>query len=415
VTQASQGIAGPPRGKRPTLRRALTLPLLTLYGLGVTIGAGIYVLVGATAAEAGTYAPISFLVAAMVAAFTAFSYAELATRFPVSAGEAAYVEAGFGAGWLTVAVGLLVALSGIVSASAIAIGAASYLTAIIGLPAPALMIGLVLAMGLVAAWGIAQSVIVAAVVTIIEIGGLFMVIAWGFGSASETAVVLRDLIPPLGGEHWLGIGAASLLAFFAFVGFEDMANVAEEVKDPTRTFPKAIILTVIIAALLYMATTTAVILVVPMADLTGSAAPLALVFANAPQVVRDAFAAIAVVATINGILIQIIMASRVFFGLANQGYLPRRLARVSERTQTPIAATALVVLIIVILTQAFPIEALAEKTSQIVLIVFVLVNLALLRVKRQVSVQLQPQFTVPWLVPVFGAMTSLALLTTALL
>lgn len=415
MTQASQGIDGPPRGKRPTLRRALTLPLLTLYGLGVTIGAGIYILVGATAAEAGTYAPISFLVAAMVAAFTAFSYAELATRFPVSAGEAAYVEAGFGAGWLTVAVGLLVALSGIVSASAIAIGAASYLTAIIGLPAPALMIGLVLAMGLVAAWGIAQSVIVAAVVTIIEIAGLFMVIAWGFGSSSETAVVLRDLIPPLGGGHWFGIGAASLLAFFAFVGFEDMANVAEEVKDPTRTFPKAIILTVIIAALLYMATTTAVILVVPMADLTGSAAPLALVFANAPQVVRDAFAAIAVVATINGILIQIIMASRVFFGLANKGYLPRRLARVSERTQTPIAATALVVIVIVILTQAFPIEALAEKTSQIVLIVFVLVNLALLRVKRQVSVQLQPHFTVPWLVPVFGAMTSLALLTTALL
>ena len=415
MIQASQGIDGPPRDKRPTLRRALTLPLLTLYGLGVTIGAGIYVLVGATAAEAGTYAPISFLVAALVAAFTAFSYAELATRFPVSAGEAAYVEAGFGASWLTVAVGLLVALSGIVSASAIAIGAASYLTAIIGLPAPALMIGLVLAMGLVAAWGIAQSVIVAAVVTIIEIGGLFMVIAWGFGSASETAVVLQDLIPPLGGGHWFGIGAASLLAFFAFIGFEDMANVAEEVKEPTRTFPKAIILTVIIAALLYMATTTAVILVVPMADLKGSAAPLALVFANAPQVVRDAFAAIAVVATINGILIQIIMASRVFFGLANKGYLPRRLARVSERTQTPIAATALVVIVIVILTQAFPIEALAEKTSQIVLVVFVLVNLALLRVKRQVSVQLQPHFTVPWLVPVFGAMTSLALLTTALL
>ena len=415
MTQASREIDGPPSDKYPSLRRALTLPLLTLYGLGVTIGAGIYVLVGATAAEAGTYAPISFLVAAVVAAFTALSYAELVTRFPVSAGEAAYVEAGFGAGWLTVAVGLLVALSGIVSASAIAIGAASYLTGIIDVPAPALMIGLVLAMGLVAAWGIAQSVIVAAAVTIIEIGGLFMVIVWGFGSASETAVVLQDLIPPLGGGHWFGIGAASLLAFFAFVGFEDMANVAEEVKDPTRTFPKAIILTVIIAALLYMATTTAVILVVPMADLTGSAAPLALVFANAPQVVRDAFAAIAVVATINGILIQIIMASRVFFGLANKGYLPRWLAQVSERTQTPIAATALVVLIIVILTQAFPIEALAEKTSQIVLFVFVLVNLALLRVKRQDFVQSQPHFTVPWTVPILGVMTSLALLTTALL
>lgn len=412
---ASHEIDGPTSDEGPKLRRALTLPLLTLYGLGVTIGAGIYVLVGATAAEAGTYAPISFLVAAAVAAFTAFSYTELATRFPVSAGEAAYVEAGFGAGWLTVTVGLLVALSGVVSASAIAIGAASYLTGITGLPTSALTIGLVLTMGLVAAWGIAQSVTVAAVVTVIEIGGLLLVIAWGFGGASQTSVALPDLVPPLEGAHWLGIGAASLLAFFAFIGFEDMANVAEEVKDPTRTFPKAIILTVVIAALLYMATTTAVILAVPMAELKGSAAPLTLVFANAPQVARDAFAVIAVVATVNGILIQIIMASRVFFGLADKGYLPRWLAQISWRTHTPITATALVVAVIVFLTQAFPIEALAEKTSQIVLIVFILVNLALLRVKSRISAPSQTFFTVPWVVPVLGVLTSLALLLTALL
>lgn len=404
-----------PSDDGPTLRRALTLPLLTLYGLGVTIGAGIYVLVGATAAKAGIYAPVSFLIAAVVVAFTAFSYAELATRFPVSAGEAAYVEAGFGAGWLTVTVGLLVALSGIVSASAIAIGAASYLASMTGLSVSALTIGTVLAMGLLAAWGIAQSVIVAAVVTVIEIGGLLLVISWGFGTASGNVVALPDLIPPLQGVQWHGIGAASLLAFFAFVGFEDMANVAEEVKDPARTFPRAIILTLIVATLLYVFTATAVIVSVPMNDLAGSAAPLALVFANAPQIARDAFAVIAVVATVNGILIQIIMASRVIFGLASRGHLPRQLARISPHTRTPIVATTLVVVAIVLLTQALPITALAERTSQIVLAVFVLVNLALLRLKGQTKVQFNTHFTVPRAVPILGVLTSLALLTTMLL
>lgn len=399
----------------PTLRRVLTLPLLTLYGLGVTIGAGIYVLVGTTAAEAGTYAPVSFLIAAVVVAFTAFSYAELVTRFPVSAGEAAFVEAGFSTRWLTVVVGLLVALSGIVSASAIAIGAASYLTSIIGLPVPVLTIGTVLAMGLLAAWGIAESVKIAAIVTVIEIGGLLLVIFWGFGDASGSAVALSDLIPPLQGAHWQGIGAASLLAFFAFVGFEDMANVAEEVKDPVRTFPRAIFLTLVVATLLYLATTCAVILSVPLDDLAGTAAPLALVFANAPQSVRDAFSVIAVVATVNGILIQMIMASRVFFGLASRGYLPRQLASVSPRTRTPLVATALVVVVIVVLTQAFPIEALAERTSQIVLGVFVLVNLALLRLKIQGAAQSNAHFTVPMVVPILGVVTSVALLATVLL
>ncbi|MBV1918711.1 MAG: APC family permease [Sphingomonadaceae bacterium] len=399
----------------PTLRRALTLPLLTLYGLGVTIGAGIYVLVGTTAAEAGKYAPVSFLIAAVVVAFTAFSYVELITRFPVSAGEAAFVEAGFRKRWLTVTVGLLVALSGIVSASAIAIGAASYLTGITGLPVPALTIGTVLAMGLLAAWGIAESVMVAAIVTVIEIGGLLLVIFWGFGDASGTALAVSELIPPLQGAHWQGIGAASLLAFFAFVGFEDMANVAEEVKDPVRTFPRAIFLTLIAATLLYLITTSAVIVSVPLDKLAGTAAPLALVFANAPQSVSDAFSVIAVVATVNGILIQMIMASRVFFGLASRGYLPRQLAWVSARTRTPLVATALVAAAIVILTQAFPIEQLAERTSQIVLGIFVLVNLALLRLKLREPMQANNHFSVPIAIPILGVLTSVALLTTALL
>ncbi|MFT6943884.1 MAG: APA family basic amino acid/polyamine antiporter, partial [Yoonia sp.] len=125
------------------LRRALNAPLLTLYGLGVTVGAGIYVLVGAAAAQAGPYAPAAFLVAAVVVAFTAFSYAELSTRYPVSAGEAAYVEAGFGAKWLTTGVGLTVAASGVISAAAVSIGAASYLQPLVGISHVVLTIGVV--------------------------------------------------------------------------------------------------------------------------------------------------------------------------------------------------------------------------------------------------------------------------------
>ncbi|WP_227339907.1 APC family permease [Sphingopyxis sp. P8] len=398
----------------PTLLRALNLPLLTLYGLGVTIGAGIYVLVGATAEVAGTHAPLAFLIAAVVAAFTALSYTELADRFPVSAGEAIYVEAGFETRRLTLPVGLLVALSGIVSASAIAIGAGAYLQGITGLPVSVLAISVVVAMGLLAAWGIAQSVTVAAIVTLVEIAGLLLVISWGLAGTRSTGAAAADLVPDFSSDTWAGIGAASLLAFFAFVGFEDMVNVAEEVQEPARTYPRAIILTLVIATLLYAATTTAVILSVPMVELAGSAAPLALVFADAPTLLRDLFVVIAIVATMNGILIQIIMASRVFFGLARGGHLPRQLSAISPLTRTPIVATALVVLIIAVLTQALPIETLAERTSQIVLIVFILVNLALLRLKSRTTAP-AAEFSIPRIVPAIGAVSGVALMLSGLL
>ncbi|MFQ1701259.1 APC family permease [Loktanella agnita] len=399
-------------GQSGKLRRSLTTPLLTLYGLGVTIGAGIYVLVGTTAAEAGIYAPISFLVAAIVVAFTAFSYAELSTRYPVSAGEAAYVEAGFRSATLATLVGLAVALSGMVSAAAVAIGAASYLQGLIAAPHAVLTVGVVALMGLIAMWGITQSVTVAAIITLIEIGGLIFVAVWGFGVSEPLGVALLDILPPLTGPHWTGIGAASLLAFFAFVGFEDMANVAEEVKDPASTMPKAIVFTLVIATLLYIVTTTAVLLAVPIDALASSAAPLSLVFATAPAGIQQSFAIIAIVATVNGVLIQMIMASRVIYGLADRGHLFSSLAIVSRRTQTPIVATVLVVCIILLLALALPISALAERTSQIVLLVFILVNVALIRLKWRGD-NGSDHFTVPMVVPVMGVLTSLLLFATA--
>ncbi|WP_209503866.1 amino acid permease [Ruegeria sp. HKCCSP335] len=400
--------------KTPKLRRALTTPLLTLYGLGVTVGAGIYVLVGATAGIAGPYAAVSFLIAALVVALTALSYAELATRYPVSAGEAAYVEAGFQKSWMAVLVGLAVAASGIISASAVAIGAASYLHTLTGLGISGLTIGVVLVMGLIALWGISQSVLVAAVITIIEISGLLVVIGWGLSLPDPQGYALTQMVPGLDPNAWRGILAASLLAFFAFVGFEDMANVAEEVKDPAGTIPKAILLTLILATVLYLGTSMTVLYVVPIDVLSASAAPLALIFTDAPEVVQQGFSAIAIVATINGVLIQMIMASRVIYGLADRDHLPKLLAKVSQVTQTPTVATIVVMAIILLLTQTLPIAILAERTSQIVLGVFVLVNLSLILLKTRAEFE-EPQFRVPLVVPLFGVVTSLLLFASAFL
>lgn len=395
------------------LRRTLGLGLLTLYGLGVTVGAGIYVLIGVTVAEAGAYAWISFLLAGVVVAFTAFSYAELSTRFPVSAGEAAYVDAGLGWPLLAQIVGLSVALAGIVSASAVSIGASAYLGELTGLPPFALLIVIVVGMGAVAWWGIMQSVAIAGVVTLIEIGGLFIVIGWGLGFSAQDGVTVSALFPPLTGAHWGGIFSAALLAFFAFIGFEDMVNVAEEVKDPRRTMPLAIMLTLGIALVLYVATAIATLMAVPVDALAGSPRPLSLVFANAPVWLASAFLAIATVATVNGVLIQIIMASRVLFGMANRGQLPKPLAQISTKTQTPAVATFVVTLMIAAFSLVLPIERLAEWTSQIVLAVFVIVNVALVGLKRHATDG--DHFSVPLLVPLCGIVLSIGLLATKLL
>ncbi|MEM7059938.1 MAG: amino acid permease [Pseudomonadota bacterium] len=404
----SSGIAN------PKLRRTLTLPLLSLYGLGVTVGAGIYVLIGETASLAGPYAPAAFLLAAIVVGFTAFSYAELATRFPVSAGEAAYVEAGLRRIWLARIVGLGVAISGIVSASAVAIGAGGYLADLIGLSKNTLTVAVVLSMGVIAWWGITQSVLMASVVTVIEIAGLGVVIFWGFWVAEPSGVVLAAMVPPMQGEYWIGIGAASLLAFFAFVGFEDMVNVAEEVKNPTKTLPRAITITLVVATLFYVGVSCAVLFAVPVEVLTASDAPLMLVFANGSSSVQSGFAAVAVIATVNGVLIQIIMASRVLYGMADRGQLPAILSRVSPLTRTPTVATVSVVLVILFLTQALPIQQLASYTSQIVLSVFIFVNISLIAIKLRGDTG-GDHFKTSLAIPVMGVLTSLALFATSLL
>lgn len=398
---------GPPQD---ALKRSLTLPLLVLYGLGVTVGAGIYVLVGVAAAEAGLHAPLSFLLAAFVVSFTGFSYAELSTRFPESAGEAAYARNAFRSGRLAVFVGFLVVIVGLVSSATIAIGASAYLELLLHLPAPLLTVLIIGALGVIAALGVLESVAVAAVLTLVEIAGLVFVVVAGVSNHPEMLTQLDRLVPPPSLPVWGGIASAALVAFFAFVGFEDLANIAEEARNPRRDLPRAILLTLAVAAFIYLVVTTVVVLAAPLEQLQESAAPLSLVFGEDQQDSQTVLNLIAGVATLNGVLIQMIMASRVLFGLARQGSLPQALAAVNPRTRTPVNATIVVVLIILICALALPIAQLAEITSSLVLVIFIIVNLSLVRLKLRKVGDEAGIYRVHMSIPVIGAVVCAALL-----
>lgn len=387
------------------LKRQLNLPLLVLYGLGITVGAGIYVLIGLTAGTAGIFAPVSFLLAALVVGFSGWSYAELTTRYPVSAGEAEYVKQGLNSRSLSIVAGSLVILSALVSSATISIGATAYMSQIIPLPHTFLNILIVVILAIIAAWGIAESVFLAAILTLVEIGGLLYVVAYGFNHYPDLPARIPELVPDMRMDIWSGIVAGGLIAFFAFIGFEDIANVAEEVKNPSRNLPYAIFLTLIIATLLYVIVVGVVVLTVPMDALKGSPAPLTLIFKAEDPTAASILSMVAGVATLNGVLIQTIMASRVAYGMSRQHNLPEFLGRVNHVTGTPVNATIFVGLAILVFALLLPIQRLAELTSQIVLLVFILVNCALIKMKLDKKPAGSDVFSVPFVVPIIGAVT----------
>jgi amino acid transporter len=398
----------------PTLRRRLGLPLLLLYGLGITVGAGIYVLIGTVAGHAGRAAPWAFVLAAAAMAFTVGSYAELATRFPVSAGEAAYVRAALKSRLASTAVGLVTLIIGIVASATVAIGAAGYIGEFITLPQAVVVTGVVVVLGAVAAWGILESVLVASLFTLIEVGGLVVIIAAGLHAGVPAGAVLMTP-PPLEPAALSGIGYAALLAFFAFIGFEDLANVVEESKMPHRDIPRAMVLTLIISTLLYLAVAAIAVAAVRPEQLAASPAPLALVVRALTGVDPLAISLIAIVATLNTILAQLSMAARVVYGMARQHDLPSVLGRVHPATATPVLATALVVAATLLCALTVPFERLAEATSLATLGVFAAVNLSLLRLRARHERSTHAHVRVPIWVPAVGLATCLAMIAAALL
>jgi amino acid transporter len=397
-----------------TLRRRLGVVLLVLYGTGVTIGAGIYVLVGAVAGSAGLYAPWAFLLAAIVMGLTVASYAELCTRFPVAAGEAAYVRAAFGSRLLSTATGLVMIATAVVASATVAVGAAGYIAQFVDWPRPLVVAGVIVLLGVVSVWGVLESVLLASLFTLIEVGGLLAIIVMGWLSGAPVGKALLTL-PPADPDVLSGIAFASLLAFFAFIGFEDLTNMVEETVAPERVMPRALATTLVLTTLLYMAVAAVAVTTVSPELLAASPAPLTLVFRQVADVSPATLSAIAIVATLNTILAEMTMATRVVYGLARQGDLPRALGRVHRRTSTPVAATGLIIAITVTLALVVPFLRLAETTSIGTLIVFALVNLALIRLRRHRHHASGPHLRIPLWVPVAGFVTSLAMIASVML
>lgn len=390
----------------PALNRSIGLVSLVLYGLGITIGAGIYVLVGEAAGRAGGYAPTAFLFAAVVMAFSAGSFAELSGRVPQSAGESAYIQRGFGLPWLTLATGLAIILAAVVAAAAISLGCAGYIGLLVELPQPVLVSAVVLIMGLLAAWGIKESVTFAAALTVLEILGLLAIVAAGFRANPQLLAEIPEAFPSLSdGAAISGIFSASLIAFFAFIGFDDVVNIVEETVDPARVMPWAIGITLCIVTVLYFLVSLVAIDALPLEELAGSSAPIGLLFERLTGWPPLVITLIAIFATMNGVVIQIIMASRVTYGLARGRNLPRILGRVNPVTRTPLLATAIITVTSLFLALFVPLDQLAEWTTQVILSVFVLVNLSLLRIKLRREPVPEGVFTVPLAVPALGAVT----------
>ncbi|MEM8796887.1 MAG: amino acid permease [Pseudomonadota bacterium] len=395
----------------PRLKRTLTLPYVVLYGLGVTVGAGIYVLIGEVIGRAGDFAPLAFLISGIVMLFPAAAFAELTGRMPYAAAEAHFVGVGFNSRVLFLLVGLAVAAIGIVSSAAIAHGAAGYISELVAIDRPFLLTLIILGTGFVACLGIRSSILFAGLLTLIEVGGLLLIVIGAFGGGGDFAGQAIKSVPvTFSPAVWAGIAGSSLLAFFAFIGFEDIDSIAEETVNPQRTLAWGIFLTLGISVAIYMLVVLAALVAVPAEEIAGQSAPLALVFSRTTGLTPTTITLIAILATVNGIIVQIIMAGRVLYGLANRGTLPGILAKVSTITHTPVIATVLSVVIVLALALTFPITELAEWTSIITLSVFILVCASLIRIKASGEPAPPGTFIIPVWVPYCGVVACAALL-----
>lgn len=372
-----------PKGQAPprALKRALGLWLLVFYGLGTIIGAGIYVLVGEVAGKAGMSAPIAFLLAGLLAALTGLSYAELAARFPEAAGAAAYVGEGLNSPLLSRLTGFAVLIVGIVVAASLARGGAGYLETFISVPTPIASGLFIVVFTAIACLGVRESVGVASLMTVVELLGLMLVVAAGGSQLAGFAGRLAEIVPDETVE-WVGVGAGGFLAFFAFIGFESLANMGEEAKDAERTLPRAILLSVIISTVVYVLVSLVAVLAVDPATLARSNAPLALVLETSGWTFPRLLALIALVAVPGGILIDMVMTSRLLYGMARRGLVPSWLGHVEQRTRAPITATLVAGAAALVLAVGVPFGGLVTATSSLTLLVFLAVNLALWRLQR---------------------------------
>ncbi len=371
------------------LKRTITWKILAIYGLGNILGAGIYVLIGEVAKESGNAMLWSFFAAGIIASFTAITYGALASEYPVSAGAAIYTERAFNSKKWSTAVGLTMALTAIVSSSTLLNGFNSYFQVLLetlgvqfNAPSSLVILTILAILSFVALKGIGDSTKLAVLLTFTEAGGLLLIIGFAFfyGDPMDAIAVSMSSIgeiPPL------AITLGAFIAFYAFIGFEDMVNVVEEVQQPERQMKKGILTALSIAVVLYGLTIIAALAVLTSSELAQSDAPLATVWQTATDSEFPLITIIGLIAITNGALIGIITSSRIIFGLAREGWISNKLAKISSKSSVPSRATYLVIGLIAITAIALPLGTLARITSFILLVVFTVVQAAALKLKVQ--------------------------------
>ncbi|WP_421716888.1 APC family permease [Arcobacter arenosus] len=395
--------------RKVLLKRDISLIMLVFYGLGNILGAGIYVLIGKVSGIADIYTPFSFLLAAFIVLFTSLTYAELSSRFPYSAGEALYAKKAFNSKYLSIIIGFMIALSGILSSATILHGFYGYVSTFISIPKTLSSISLIIILCFIAILGIAKSVKFAAILTCVEIFGLLFILFIGFENINFNEVSMVKFIPDFKISIWYTISIGAFLAFYAFIGFEDMVNIAEEVKEPTKTMPKAIIIALIVSTMLYILVTIVSILAINPSELSKSVAPLADVYSKLTNKEPILLSFIGMFAVINGALVQIIMVSRLFYGMGENNWLPKIFSNINEKTRTPIFSTVVASFLVLIFTLWLPIVTLASLTSFFIFIIFTLMNLSLIKIKREVP---NPEgvLVYPIWIPIVGVIVNVSLL-----
>jgi APA family basic amino acid/polyamine antiporter len=400
------------------LKRAIGPKLLLLFIVGDILGTGIYALTGQVAAEVGGAAWLPFLIAFAVATVTAFSYLELVTKYPQAAGAALYVHKAFGIQFVSFLVCFIVMSSGVTSASAASRAFAVNLVAGFGLDLGSggvLLIALafILLVMVVNFRGVTESVMLNVVLTLVELSGLLLVILISFwaiaGGAADFSRVVAFETPEDKGVL-LAVSTATSLAFFAMVGFEDSVNMAEETKDPSRIFPRIMLTGLGITAVVYVLVSVCAVALVPIGELAGNETPLVTVVQTAAPdfPISDLIPFISMFAVANSALINMMMASRLLYGMARQGVLPAFLGKVHPRRRTPFAAILLTTAIalglsayVALDTEGSVVAVLGGTTSLLLLAVFAVVNATVLVLRRDTVDH--KHFSAGRVLPVVGA------------
>ncbi|CAG7610766.1 APC family permease [Rhodococcus opacus] len=399
--------------EQPSLKRVMGPGLLLLFIVGDILGTGIYALTGKVANQVGGAVWLPFLVAFVVAIITAFSYLELVTKFPKAAGAALYTHKAFGVHFLTYMVAFAVMCSGITSASTASRAfAANFVEAFdldfsTGIGITLLGLGFMTLVGLVNFRGVSESVKTNVVLTCVELSGLLIIImiglwALGVGDGDFSRVATFDT----GDRSALGaVVAGTALAFFAMVGFEDSVNMAEECKEPSRIFPKVLLTGLIITGCIYVFVSITAIALVPVSELGEGDTPLLkVVQAGAPGFPIGIFAFITMFAVANTALINMLMASRLLYGMSREGVLPPPLGKVHATRRTPyVAIVFTTILAFGLITFVGEVPELGGTTALLLLGVFTIVNITVLVLRKQ-PVE-HKHFRVPTIFPIIGALT----------